>query len=60
MVGAVEKVMNSVSDGMAREWRTKDKEEQESEERARRMDMRDVHERWRGTRKEKEREDEST
>jgi hypothetical protein len=44
MVGAVEKVMNSVSDGMAREWRTKDKEEQESEERARRMDMRDVHE----------------
>ena len=40
MVGAVEKVMNGVSDGMAKEWRDRDKEEKESEERARRLEGR--------------------
>ena len=38
MVGAVEKVMNGVSDGMAKEWRVKDKEEKESEDRARKLE----------------------
>jgi hypothetical protein len=53
MDGAVEKVMNSVSDGMARKWRTWDKEEKECEERARSIegrrdrDMRDGEERER-------------
>jgi hypothetical protein len=32
MVGEVEKVLNGVSDGMAEEWRVRDKEEKESEE----------------------------
>ncbi len=40
MDGAVEKVVNGVSDGMARKWRTWDKEEKESEERARSIEGR--------------------
>jgi hypothetical protein len=40
MVGAVEKVMNGVSNGMAKEWRARDKEEKENEERARRLEGR--------------------
>ncbi len=35
MVGAVEKVMTGVSDGMAKEWRARCKEEKEREDRAR-------------------------
>jgi hypothetical protein len=35
MVGAVERVMNGVSDGMAKEWRARCKEEKEREGRAR-------------------------
>ncbi len=32
MVGAVEKAMNGVSDGMAKEWRAGKKEDKENEE----------------------------
>jgi hypothetical protein len=35
MVGVVEEVMNCVTDGMAKEWGTRDQEEKESEENGR-------------------------
>jgi hypothetical protein len=35
MVGAVEEVMNCVTDGIAKEWGTRDQEEKESEENGR-------------------------
>jgi hypothetical protein len=36
MAGAVEKIMNGVSERTAKEWRARDKEEKKSEQRARR------------------------
>ena len=44
MVGAVEKVMNGVSDGIAKEWRAREKEDKEAEERARKTEDRRVRE----------------
>jgi hypothetical protein len=47
MVGAVKKVTNGVSDGMAKEQRTMEKEEKESEERAIRREIeRKEEEKW--------------
>ncbi len=40
MVGAVEKVMNDVSDGMTKEWRAREKEDKENEEKVKRMENR--------------------
>ncbi len=60
MVEAVEKVLSYVSNGMAKEWRVRKKEEKESKERATRLKDQRKGKEGRGKKKEKGEEAEST